>query len=100
MIAAVVVCQNSNCMGAGCLRSRTSPCSRSPPACSNGGMPTELVQARWWGIRPAQNEKAASYTCPFCDGRLHAMSEHMLIAPENDVSRRRHAHTDCVLRAR
>ena len=63
-------------------------------------MPTELVQARWWGIRPAQNEKAASYTCPFCDGRLHAMSEHMLIAPENDVSRRRHAHTDCVLRAR
>jgi len=24
----------------------------------------------------------------------------MLIAPEGDTSRRRHAHTDCVLRAR
>jgi hypothetical protein len=28
------------------------------------------------------------------------MSEHVLIAPEGDASRRRHAHTDCVLAAR
>jgi hypothetical protein len=28
------------------------------------------------------------------------MSEHVLIAPENDASRRRHAHTECVLAAR
>jgi hypothetical protein len=28
------------------------------------------------------------------------MSEHVLIAPEGDVSRRRHAHTDCVVAAR
>jgi hypothetical protein len=28
------------------------------------------------------------------------MSEHVLIAPEGDTSRRRHAHTDCVLAAR
>lgn len=61
---------------------------------------SELPQARWWGIRRAQNEKAASYTCPLCDGRLHAMSEHVLLAPEGDLSRRRHAHTDCVLAAR
>jgi hypothetical protein len=31
---------------------------------------------------------------------LHAMSEHVLIAPEGDSSRRRHAHADCVARAR
>jgi hypothetical protein len=28
------------------------------------------------------------------------MSEHMLIAPENDASRRRHAHTACVMAER
>ena len=50
-------------------------------------------------MRRAQNEKAASYTCPLCDGRLHAMSEHALIAPEGDVSRRRHAHLECVQKA-
>jgi hypothetical protein len=28
------------------------------------------------------------------------MSEHVVIAPEGDVERRRHAHTECVLAAR
>jgi len=28
------------------------------------------------------------------------MSEHVVIAPENDAERRRHAHTECVARAR
>ena len=28
------------------------------------------------------------------------MSEHMLIAPEGNADRRRHAHTDCVAAAR
>jgi len=28
------------------------------------------------------------------------MSEHVLLAPEGDTSRRRHAHTDCVRAAR
>jgi hypothetical protein len=28
------------------------------------------------------------------------MSEHVLIAPEDDASRRRHAHTECVAEAR
>lgn len=57
-------------------------------------------RARWWAIRPAQNLKPASYVCPFCDGMLHATSEHTLIAPEGDVSKRRHAHTECVVAAR
>jgi hypothetical protein len=28
------------------------------------------------------------------------MSEHLVIAPEGDVERRRHAHTECVAAAR
>ena len=55
---------------------------------------------RWWTIRPAQNLKATSYICPLCDQQLHAMSEHTLLLPEGDASRRRHAHTDCVAKAR
>jgi hypothetical protein len=27
------------------------------------------------------------------------MSDHLLIAPEGDISKRRHAHTECVRRA-
>jgi hypothetical protein len=57
-------------------------------------------QPRWWSIRPAQSTKPSTYTCPFCGGRLPALSEHFLIAPEDDRSRRRHAHTACVRRAR
>ena len=38
--------------------------------------------------------------CPLCGELLYAMSEHMLIAPEGNAERRRHAHTDCVLEAR
>ncbi len=44
--------------------------------------------------------KAATYTCPFCGKRLASMSEHVLIAPEDDRSRRRHAHMACVRKAR
>ena len=51
-------------------------------------------------MRPAQSLKPASYVCPFCDGMLRATSEHALIAPEGDVSKRRHAHIDCVAAAR
>jgi hypothetical protein len=58
------------------------------------------MQARWWTMRRAQSLKPASYVCPFCDGMLHATSEHALVAPEGDVSRRRHAHTDCVVAER
>jgi hypothetical protein len=51
-------------------------------------------------MRRAQSRKPATYRCPFCGQYLTAMSEHVLIAPENDASRRRHAHTECVLRER
>jgi hypothetical protein len=57
-------------------------------------------QARWWTLRRAQNRKPATYRCPLCGNHLPALSDHMLIAPEGDSSRRRHAHTECVLRAR
>ena len=59
-----------------------------------------LVQAAWWSVRRAQNRKPATYRCPVCGGFLPALSEHVLIAPEGDASRRRHAHTKCVLEAR
>ncbi len=51
-------------------------------------------------MRPAQNLKASTYRCPFCGKHLASMSEHVLIAPEDDRSKRRHAHTECVIKAR
>ena len=60
----------------------------------------KLDPARWWTMRRAQNRKPATYRCPLCGYRLHAMSAHMLIAPEGDTSRRRHAHRECVEAAR
>ena len=55
---------------------------------------------RWWVVRRAQNSKPATYRCPLCGTHLPALSEHMLIAPEGDTTRRRHAHTKCVVVAR
>jgi hypothetical protein len=60
----------------------------------------KLPPARWWAIRRAQNRKPATYRCPLCGQQLPSLSEHMLMAPEGDSSRRRHAHTACVLEAR
>ena len=57
-------------------------------------------KARWWTVRRAQNTKPATYTCPLCGRYLAAMSEHALIAPEGDMSKRRHAHAACVRAAR
>ena len=59
-----------------------------------------LPPASWWEIRPAQNLKPATYRCPLCDRPLPALSAHMLLMPDGDARRRRHAHTPCVLRAR
>jgi hypothetical protein len=59
-----------------------------------------LAAARWWTLRRAQNRKPATYTCPLCGSYLPALSEHTLISPEGDSSRRRHAHTKCVIAAR
>jgi hypothetical protein len=57
-------------------------------------------EPRWWTLRPAASFKPASYRCPLCGELLHAMSDHVLITPEGDTGRRRHAHTECVRRAR
>ena len=54
----------------------------------------------WWTLRRAQSRKPASYRCPFCGYQLHAMSPHVLIAPEGDTARRRHAHAECAAAAR
>jgi hypothetical protein len=59
-----------------------------------------LEPARWWTIRRAQNRKPSTYRCPLCNGFLPALSEHVLIAPEGDTTRRRHAHTKCAAAAR
>ena len=42
----------------------------------------------------------STYRCPLCGELLPALSEHMLLFPEGDHSRRRHAHTACVMKAR
>jgi len=65
--------------------------------CDHPGVSSNV---QWWEMRPAQSLKPASYVCPFCDGMLHATSEHALISPEGDLSKRRHAHMECVLAAR
>jgi hypothetical protein len=57
-------------------------------------------EPRWWDVRRAQNRKPATYRCPLCGQHLPALSEHMLIVPEGDPARRRHAHAACVLKAR
>jgi hypothetical protein len=55
---------------------------------------------RWWTIRPARNLKPATYRCPLCGGQLPALMDHVLIKPEDDAERRRHAHNECVMKAR
>ncbi len=60
------------------------------------GKPAQSDPVRWWSMRPAQNHKPVTYRCPFCGKHLAALSEHALIAPEGDTSRRRHAHIQCV----
>jgi hypothetical protein len=55
---------------------------------------------RWWTVRRAQNLKPATYRCPFCDKLLPALSEHVLVMPEGDARRRRHAHTACTIAER
>ncbi len=56
--------------------------------------------ARWYAVRPAANRKPSTYRCPLCGRQLPALSSHMLVVPDGDPSRRRHAHADCVMRAR
>lgn len=60
----------------------------------------DFRNARWYTVRPAANRKPATYRCPLCGAHLPALSEHMLVLPEGDPSRRRHAHASCVMQAR
>jgi hypothetical protein len=60
----------------------------------------DFREARWYTMRPASNRKPATYRCPLCGRLLPALSEHMLVLPEGDASRRRHAHARCVTNAR
>lgn len=55
---------------------------------------------RWWDIRPAQSGQPKTYTCPICHGRFLAMVPNVLLSPEGDRERRRHAHVECVARQR
>ena len=59
-----------------------------------------MTEAQWWSVRRVRSGRPATYRCPFCNRLLHAMSDHVLIAPEGDTTHRRHAHAACVVRAR
>jgi hypothetical protein len=59
-----------------------------------------MPSPKWWYVRPAQNRKPATYRCPLCGRYLPALSQHMLLVPEGDTARRRHAHAACVMAAR
>jgi hypothetical protein len=60
----------------------------------------DFREARWYAVRRAANRKPATYRCPLCGGLLPALSDHALVLPDGDPSRRRHAHMDCVISAR
>ncbi len=60
----------------------------------------ERLSGRWFAVRPAHNRKPVTYRCPFCGQLLAALSAHLLVLPEGGSAGRRHAHTECVLRAR
>ena len=64
------------------------------------GRMADQPKPRWWYVRRAQNLKPAAYRCPLCGRHLPALSEHLLMFPEGDHGRRRHAHTECVMAAR
>jgi hypothetical protein len=59
----------------------------------------DFAKARWYAVRRAGSRKPATYRCPLCGGMLPAMSEHLLVLPEADAARRRHAHATCVSNA-
>jgi hypothetical protein len=63
-------------------------------------MADDFRAARWYAVRAAANRKPSTYRCPLCGRLLPALSAHMLVLPDGDPSRRRHAHSDCVVKAR
>ena len=71
-----------------------------PDLVDRGGMGNDFHDARWYVVRPAANRKPSTYRCPLCGQFLPALSSHMLVVPEGQPPRRRHAHTSCVVEAR
>jgi hypothetical protein len=61
---------------------------------------SDFADARFYVIRRAVNAKPSTYRCPLCGERFPALVEHLLVTPDGDPRRRRHAHTRCVQRAR
>ena len=60
----------------------------------------KLEQARWWAIGPVRSRKPATYRCPLCGLRLHAMSDHVLIWRRATATGAATLHRECVLAAR
>ena len=60
----------------------------------------KAADVRWWEFRRAQNSKPSTYRCPLCNELLPSLSDHMLLFPEGDHGRRRHAHMACFMQAR
>ena len=60
----------------------------------------DFWDARFYVIRRAVSAKPATYRCPLCGQRVPALIEHLLVTPDGEPRRRRHAHAECVRRAR
>jgi hypothetical protein len=60
----------------------------------------DFLRARWYTLRRAGSTKPATYRCPLCGRQMPALIDHLLVFPEDDRSRRRHAHIECVRAAR
>ena len=60
----------------------------------------EFEDARWYAIRRATNAQPKTYRCPLCGARFPALTEHLLVVPDGEPRRRRHAHATCVTAAR
>jgi hypothetical protein len=82
------------------LRGQSPKCHPVNPIRRDNAHMSKLPAARWWTVRATHSNKPATYRCPICGRHLPALSEHVLMFPEDDKSRRRHAHTKCVLAAR
>jgi hypothetical protein len=66
----------------------------------SGAQRPPFFGARFYDVRPAGSTKPATYKCPICRASLPALMPHLLVWPEGDKARRRHAHPECVQRAR
>ena len=82
-------------------RSRTcaSTCRRTRGSSSRYA-PCRRLHADWWTIRRRARTPSRQHRCPLCGYRLHAMSPHVLIAPEGDTTAAARTRRVCRRRAR